>query len=240
MAAKGNGDRQRLPRHVGIIMDGNGRWAKKHGVPRNLGHKNGADVFGKIVRYAQKIGIPYLTVYAFSTENWKRPPEEIEGIMSLLRTYLSNMEQYAKEGIRLFVLGEREPLDGDIRRLIARAEEASAANTGITVNIALNYGGREEIVHAAKELLRRCAEGELEPSALGEAAFADCLYTAGQPDVDLVIRTSGEMRISNFLLWQSAYAEFVFSDVLWPDFTPRHFDAALREYAARERRMGGR
>ena len=228
-----------LPQHVGIIMDGNGRWAKKRGLSRNIGHRQGANTFGDIVRHANKRGIGYLTVYAFSTENWSRPPEEVRAIMDLMRSYLKDIRKYEKENVRILILGERAQLDEDIRQLIDNAQRASASCTGLTLNIAINYGGRDEIVHAARTLAGLCAQGKLNPASIDEALFARHLYTAGQPDVDLIIRTSGEMRVSNFLPWQGAYAEYVFSDTLWPDFSSRDFDAALKQYAARERRMGG-
>lgn len=229
-----------LPLHVGIIMDGNGRWAKKRGLHRNLGHKQGADVFGKIARHAAKRGVRHLTVYAFSTENWKRPKEEVDGIMDLLRTYLKDVEKYTKDNMRICVLGERDALDADIRSRIADIERKSREYTGMTLNIALNYGGRSEILRAAKALAERyLAGGVSDLAAFGESDFSQLLYTAGQPDVDLVIRTSGEARTSNFLPWQSAYAEYVFTDTLWPDFREADFDAALEQYAARSRRLGG-
>lgn len=235
-----NYDEHSLPAHVGIIMDGNGRWAKKRGLPRNLGHRKGAEAFSKVARHAAKRGVRYLTVYAFSTENWKRPPEEVATIMNLLRSYLDDVEQYSRDNMRLVVLGEREKLDADLCGRIADIERRSRDNTGMTLNVAFNYGGRDEILRAARELARRYVTGELQSlDNLDEAAFSGLMYTAGQPDVDLVIRTSGECRTSNFLLWQSAYAEYIFTDVLWPDFTTKHFDQALEQFAGRSRRMGG-
>ena len=229
-----------IPAHVGVIMDGNGRWAKKRGLPRNLGHKQGAQTFGEIARHAARRGIAHLTVYAFSTENWRRPPEEVGAIMDLLRSYLKDVQRYKKENMRVRILGDTQPLAPDIREMIVALENNSRENTGMSLNIALNYGSRDEIMHAARRLAQEYAGGQLaELEDVDEALFSRYLYTSGQPDVDLVIRTSGENRISNFLLWQSAYAEYVFTDVLWPDFTPAHFDAALQEYATRTRRMGG-
>ena len=228
-----------LPAHVGIIMDGNGRWAKARGLPRVQGHKKGADAFGKIVRHARDLGIPYLTLYTFSTENWNRPPEEVRGIMNLLRGYLKNADNYRKENVRTRILGELSALDDDLRELIEKVEKNSAANDGINLNIALSYGGRGEIVHAARAVAQRILRGEIALQQIDEALLAREMYTSGQPDADLIIRTGGERRMSNFLLWQGAYAELVFSDVLWPDFNPRDFDAALAEYAARTRKMGG-
>lgn len=229
-----------LPVHVGIIMDGNGRWAKARSLPRNVGHKKGTEALQKIVRHAANRGIRYLTVYAFSTENWRRPQEEIDGLFKLLREYLAGMEKYQNENIRLRVLGERSHLPEDIREKVEDAERRTRQNTGMTFNIAFNYGGREEIVQAAKTLAKRYQAGEIDDlNAVGEQEFASLLYTAGQPDVDLIIRTSGEQRISNFLLWQSAYAEYVFPQVMWPEFTPARFDEALAQFSARHRRMGG-
>lgn len=233
-------ERNNLPVHVGIIMDGNGRWAERRGLPRNAGHKVGAEIFRKISRHAARQGIRYLTVYAFSTENWKRSPEEVGGIMNLMRSYLRNTEQYLKENMCVRFLGERDVLDEDIRFRMDDLERRSRGNTNLNLNIAINYGGRGEILRAARALARRYADGEVEDlRAFGEADFGELLYTAGQPDVDLVIRTGGEVRISNFLPWQCAYAEYCFTDVLWPDFTKDHFDAAVAQFAARDRRIGG-
>lgn len=228
-----------LPEHIGIIMDGNGRWAKKRGLPRQAGHKAGSEVFKKIVRYCNRIGIRYLTVYAFSTENWKRPPEEVDGILGILRQFLRDAAGSREENIRTQFIGDITPFDEDIRRRIAECEEASAGHTGLHLNIAINYGGRDEILHAARRLAERVAAGELRPDAIDAAAFERELYTAGQPDVDLVIRPSGEQRISNFLLWQSAYAEYEFPSTLWPDFDEKCLDAAIAEYRLRNRRFGG-
>ena len=230
---------QRLPRHIGIIMDGNGRWAKNRGLPRSAGHKPGADTFGRIAKHCRELGIPYLTVYAFSTENWKRPADEVDAIMGLLRQYLRETFKHQEENARLQFLGDRTPLAPDIREMIDKAERGSEGNTGIHLNVALNYGGRDEIVHAARSLARRCVAGELSPEEIDEQRFSDSLYTAGQPDPDLIIRPSGEFRTSNFLPWQAAYAELVFMDVLWPDFTPAHLDEAILQYLHRSRRFGG-
>lgn len=228
-------EQEQLPRHIGIIMDGNGRWAKARGLPREMGHKAGSKVVGEIIRHCKKIGISYVTIYAFSTENWKRPQKEVDALLDLLRQYLSNMEEYQKENARLRVLGEVDPLPADLRESIRRAERESAGNTAITVNIALNYGGRGEIVQGVKRLL---AEG-IPPEEITEETLSQRLYTAGMPDPDLIIRPSGECRLSNFLLWQSAYSELLFMDVLWPDFTPEHLNYALHQYARRDRRFGG-
>ena len=210
-----------LPEHVGIIMDGNGRWAKKRGLPRNMGHKKGAEVFEDISLYCRDLGIKWLTVYAFSTENWKRPKDEVDGIMNLMRGYLKSMKKAANEQIAVRFIGDKEPFDDDIKELIFEAENAVKENAITTVQIALNYGGRDEIVHSVKEIAKKIASGEI------------------SPECDLISRPSGEERLSNFLLWESAYSEFVFMDVLWPDFTREDLDKALLEYSKRNRRFGG-
>ena len=229
-----------LPEHIGSIMDGNGRWAQKRGLPRSAGHKQGARTFREIVRYCRSIGIRYLTVYAFSTENWKRPQSEIDAIMNLLRDYLDELERHSDEeqGVLRFI-GDMAPLAEDLRQRIADVQERTAGREGITVNIALNYGGRHEIVHAVQQAVSLARQGTLTPEAVDEALVDSLMYTAGQPPVDLIIRPSGEQRISNFLLWQGAYAEFVFMDVLWPDFTPGDLDRAIAEFQRRSRRFGG-
>ena len=228
-----------LPAHIGIIMDGNGRWATKRGLPRSAGHKQGADTFSKIAKHCREIGISYLTAYAFSTENWRRPADEVGEIMGLLRRYLKDTKLHQDENARICFLGDREPIDDDIREMMERAERESAHRTGITINLALNYGGRDEIIHAVRALSAQCVSGELRPADINEELLSKQLYTAGQPDPDLIIRPSGEMRTSNFLLWQSTYSELVFMDVLWPDFTPAHLDHAILEYLNRTRRFGG-
>ena len=229
-----------LPEHIGIIMDGNGRWAQKRGLPRSAGHKQGARTFRGIVRYCRSIGIRYLTVYAFSTENWKRPQSEIDAIMNLLRDYLDELERHSDEeqGVLRFI-GDMAPLAEDLRQRITDVQERTAGREGITVNIALNYGGRHEIVHAVQQAVSLARQGTLTPEAVDEALVDSLMYTAGQPPVDLIIRPSGEQRISNFLLWQGAYAEFVFMDVLWPDFTPGDLVRAIAEFQRRSRRFGG-
>ncbi len=229
-----------LPTHIGIIMDGNGRWAQKRGLPRSAGHKQGARVFRNIVRYCREIGIGYLTVYAFSTENWKRPQSEIDAIMDLLRDYLDELERHGDEqqGVLRFI-GDMEPLAEDLRLRIAEVQERTAGREGIVVNIALNYGGRAEIVHAVQQAVRLSRQGSLAEEAVDEALVDSLMYTVGQPPVDLIVRPSGEQRISNFLLWQGAYAELVFMDVLWPDFTPGDLDRAIAEFQRRSRRFGG-
>lgn len=229
------------PQNVGIIMDGNGRWAKKRGLPRQAGHVTGAQVFRKITKYCEKRGVKFLTVYAFSTENWKRPQEEVDAIMNLLRQYLKeSLADFQKENIRTRFIGDRTSLAADIRTLMEEAEEATAQKDGMVLNIALNYGGQQELVHAAQTLAQRVKNGELQPSEIDEQMLQNALYTEEQPPVDLILRPSGEYRLSNFLIWQSAYAEFVFmDDILWPDFKEADLDAAFAEYARRHRRFGG-
>lgn len=229
-----------LPRHIGIIMDGNGRWAKRRTLPRSAGHRQGARTFRTISRYCRDIGIEYLTVYAFSTENWKRPQEEIDAIMNLLRDYLDELERHSDEdeGVLRFI-GDTAPLAEDLRLRIDEVQARTAGRPGITVNIALNYGGRAEIVRVVQRAAELAVSGEISPDAVDEALVDSLLYTAGQPPVDLIIRPSGEQRLSNFMLWQGAYAELVFMDVLWPDFAPADLDRALEEYQRRSRRFGG-
>lgn len=229
-----------MPRHVGIIMDGNGRWAKKRGLPRTAGHTIGANNFRTITKYCSNIGIPYLTVYAFSTENWKRPADEVQALMKLFRQYLEEaLRDFQEENIKVIFLGDKSGFAPELQELIERTEKASSQKTGMVLNIAMNYGGRDEITKAARELAQEVKKGRLSVEEINEQAISDHLYTAGQPDPDLIIRPSGERRISNFLLWQSAYAEYVTMDVLWPDFKPKDLEKALDEYAMRNRRFGG-
>lgn len=231
---------QKLPVHLGIIMDGNGRWAKKRGLPRSAGHAAGAQNFRKITRYCSQIGIRYLTVYAFSTENWTRPQEEVSALMRLFRQYLEEaLRDFRDDDIVVRFLGDVSAFSAPLRELIAETQELSANRSGMVLNIAMNYGGRAELAHAFQVLARRVQEGSLRPEDITEERISSALYTAGQPDPDLIIRPSGEHRTSNFLLWQSAYAEYVIMDILWPDFRPADLDAALREYANRSRRFGG-
>lgn len=233
-------EENQLPKHIGIIMDGNGRWAKLRGLPRSAGHKIGAKTFRKIVRYCNRLGIQYLTIYAFSTENWKRPQEEVKTLIELFREYLLDAHNHVDENIQTHFIGDFTQFDQEIQDLIADCEQTSASFTGLHLNIAINYGGRDEIVHAAKLICEAAKEGNLDPEKLDEQTFAQYLYTAGQPDVDLVIRPSGEYRLSNFLIWQTAYAECVFMDqILWPDFNEKSLDQALEEFAKRNRRFGG-
>ena len=228
------------PHHVAIIMDGNGRWAKARGLPRVAGHRRGADAVRRVVRGAGELGIPVLTLFAFSTENWTRPADEVNDLMGLLRHYLRNeLEELHKNGARLRVIGNRDGLAADIVRDIADAEKMTHANGRIDVNICINYGARDEILQATRNLARRVAAGELAADGIDEARFEQELLTAGVPDPDLLIRTSGEQRISNFLLWQCAYAELVFVDTLWPDFGKDHLEQAIAEFRRRERRYGG-
>lgn len=232
-----------LPRHVGVIMDGNGRWAKKRGLPRGEGHKAGAKVFREITKYARRIGIEYITYYAFSTENWNRPKEEIDGIMDLFREYLfeseERLEENEQEGMQVRFIGEKSGLPADIVTLMDRAEQETSMETDIVVNLAINYGGQAEIAHSARELAQAVVRGELKPEQITPDQIAQHLYTVGQPPLDLVIRPSGEYRLSNFMIWQAAYAEFWYSDVLWPDFTTADFDSAMFDFAKRNRRFGG-
>lgn len=239
-----NGARQvdltNLPRHVAVIMDGNGRWAKKRALPRSMGHRAGAETFRRLGTYCKKLGIDYLTVYAFSTENWKRPPEEVAGILKLLKKYLREcIETMERDNNRLRFLGELSVLDDETRELIRQTDEISARIDGFQANICLNYGGRDELVHAARAFARDCAAGKCAPEELTEQQLAHYLYSDGLPEPELLIRPGGEKRISNFLLWQCAYSEFYFCDTLWPDFDEREFDKALIAYQSRERRFGG-
>jgi undecaprenyl diphosphate synthase len=229
-------DFERLPRHVAVIMDGNGRWAAQRHLPRVEGHRAGIDSVRDIVESSARIGIPVLTLYAFSVENWKRPVSEVSTLMSLLKRYLRlELKTLLRNNIRFKVIGRYEELAPDVQSELIAAEERTASNTGMCFNIALNYGGRAEIVEAARRMLTE----RIDPESLDEARFSDYLYTAGQPDPDLLIRTSGEMRVSNFLLWQIAYAEIWVTDTLWPDFRRRHLLEAIIEYQKRDRRYGG-
>ena len=233
-------DFSRLPRHVAIIMDGNGRWAKRRGLPRTAGHAAGAENFRTIATYCKEIGLEYLTVYAFSTENWKRPVEEVSAIMGLLKKYLLEaISRMERDRVKMRFFGDLSPLSAELRELCLETEEISKRYEGCQVNICLNYGGRDELLRAARAFALDCQEGRADPGHLTEAAFGQYLYSAGVPDPDLVIRPSGEVRISNFLLWQSAYAEFYFTDVLWPDFSKEELHRALAAYQGRSRRFGG-
>lgn len=229
-------DLNNLPKHIGIIMDGNGRWAKKRGLPRSAGHKAGAEALKKIITEANNLGIKYATVYAFSTENWKRPKEEVDYLMSLLMDYLINAEKtLSGENVVIRAIGSRKELSEEMQRQIIKTEEFTKKNTGIVMNIALNYGGRDEIVNAVRCI---CSDGKA-PEDINADDIERHLYTSGQPDVDLLIRTSGEQRLSNFMLWQVSYAELWFTDKLWPDFKPADLHSAILDYQGRGRRFGG-
>ena len=229
-----------VPRHIAIIMDGNGRWANRRGLPRTAGHAAGSEVFRKIATYCKDIGVEHLTVYAFSTENWKRSEEEVSAIMALLKQYLFEaLEKMEKDRIRLRFFGDLSRLSPDLQELVAKTSEISSRYEGFQANVCLNYGGRDEIVKAARLLAERCVEGSLHPDNITEDLISDNLYSSGVPDPDLIIRPSGELRISNFLLWQSAYSEYYFTDVLWPDFTPEELEKAITAYNGRSRRFGG-
>ncbi len=229
----------RIPRHIAIIMDGNGRWAKQRGFPRIFGHRNGAGAMRAIVEECGDLGVEVLTLYSFSLENWRRPREEVEFLMQMAFAYLEGeLAHLKREGVRLKVVGRREGLPPEVAGAIDRVEAATSDQTRATLCIALNYGSRAEIVDAAKSLARDAAAGKIDPSTIDEAAFASRLYTNGLPDPDLLIRTAGEMRVSNYLLWQISYAEIYVTDALWPDFTRAHLHEAIRAYAARERRFG--
>ena len=235
----GEQERSGLPRHIAIILDGNGRWAKKRGLPRTAGHAAGAETFRRIATYCKNIGVDYLTVYAFSTENWKRPPEEVGTIMKLLDRYLREaIATMERDKIRMRVLGDVSALSPELQAEIARTNKISQRYQGFQANICLNYGGRDEIIHAARRYAEDYAAGRVS-GELTEEGFGSYLYSAGIPDPDLMIRPGGEVRISNFLLWQCAYSEFYFTDVLWPDFTSAELDKAIAEFRRRDRRYGG-
>ena len=229
-----------LPEHIGIIMDGNGRWAKMRGLPRNAGHKAGAESFRNIANYCRSIGVEYLTVYAFSTENWKRSEEEVSGIMALMKIYLQEaLKDMEKNHVRFCFFGDLSRLSPELRKLCLDAQSRSAEYHEVQVNFCLNYGGRDEIVRAVRACAADVASGKRRAEDLTEDVFEGYLDSAGVPDPELIIRPSGEQRISNFLLWQSAYSEYVFMNVLWPDFGPEDLDAAIAEYQRRNRRFGG-
>lgn len=233
-------DIESLPAHIAIIMDGNGRWAKKRGLPRTAGHAAGSETFRKIATYCNDIGIKHLSVYAFSTENWKRPKEEVDAIMGLLEKYLIEAyDSVIKDNIRLTFWGEKSALSEKLQSMIDEVENRSREMTGLHVNVCLNYGGRDEITRAVKTLAKEAASGSLSPENIDEDMISKYLYSSKTPDPELIIRPSGEIRVSNFLLWQSAYSEYYFTDVLWPDFTPAELDRAIAAYQGRNRRFGG-
>jgi undecaprenyl diphosphate synthase len=229
------------PRHVAIIMDGNGRWASKHGLPRAVGHRNGVEAVRRTVRAAIELGIPYLTLYSFSSENWSRPVDEIDDLMGLMKRFIRrDLAELHQAGVRIRVIGERSNVESELMTLIDEAVELTRDNTAITLIIAFNYGARAEIAKAARALAEQVAAGTLAPADINVEALSGALDTAGIPDPDLLIRTSGEMRISNFLLWQCAYTEFVFLDAFWPDFGRELLEEAIARFRERERRFGGR
>lgn len=235
-----DGEELNIPTHVAVIMDGNGRWAKKRLMPRNFGHKAGAKVVEQICEDAYNLGIQYLTVYAFSTENWKRSVEEVTGIMNLLRSYLTDcIERASRNNMRVRVIGDRSALDQDIVDKIDTLEKQTACYDGLNFTIALNYGGRDELLRAVRHMTEDVQNGKLRDTEIDETTFSRYLDTCDIPDPDLLIRTSGELRLSNFLIWQLAYTEFYFTDVLWPDFTVEELKKAIRYYNGRERRYGG-
>ena len=233
-------DLEHLPRHIAIIMDGNGRWAKKRGLPRSAGHAAGAETFRTIATYCRDLGLDYLTVYAFSTENWKRPAEEVEAIMGLLKRYLLEaISKMERDRVKMEFFGDLAPLSQELRDLCQRTREISRHYEGCQVNICLNYGGRDELIRAARAYAGDCLEGRADPNHLTQEQFGNYLFSRGVPDPDLIIRPSGELRLSNFLLWQCAYAEFYFTDVLWPDFSKEELCRAIAAFQGRKRRFGG-
>ncbi len=234
-------DFEKLPRHVAIIMDGNGRWAKKHKLNVAMGHRQGVETLREIIRHTDDLKIEALTIYAFSTENWNRSKEEVAALMQLILDFFkSEIDELDEKNVRILILGEKDVFPDKQREVLIAAEDRTADNTGLTLNICLNYGGRAELVRAAKAIVEDVQAGKLSLDSVNEQTISDRLYTAGQPDVDLMIRTSGEMRLSNFLLYQCAYAEFLFPKVLWPDFSVQDYDEALVAFGGRERRFGGR
>ena len=230
-----------MPRHVAIIMDGNGRWAKKHRLNVSRGHRQGTETLREIIRHTDDLGIEALSLYAFSTENWNRPAEEVAALMQLILDFFaSEIDELDEKNVRILILGDKSALPEQQRAVLQEAEERTGKNTGLRLNIAINYGGRAELARAAAEIAALARDGKLKPEEVSEQTVADHLYTRGQPDVDLLIRTSGEMRLSNFLLYQNAYAEFIFPEVLWPDFTVAEYDRCLAAFGRRDRRYGGR
>ena len=233
-------ERGPVPCHVAIILDGNGRWATRQNLPRSAGHAVGCETFRRVATYCKDIGMQYLTVYAFSTENWKRSEEEVSALMGLLERYLKEaLETMVQDRVKMSFFGDMSPFPPRLLELIEQTRELSKTYDGVQVNVCLNYGGRDEIVRAAKAYAARCAAGEASPEDLTEESFSGLLYSAGIPDPDLIIRTAGEQRLSNFLLWQCAYSEFYYTDVLWPDFTPGDMDRAIADFNRRTRRFGG-
>lgn len=241
MIAAAGGELLPPPNHLAIIMDGNGRWASARSLPRIAGHRKGAEAVRATIRAAERLGIRYLTIYSFSSENWKRPADEVDDLMGLLRLYLKReIKELHQNGVRVRVIGNRARLARDIQTLIVDAEAMTASNPGLTVVIALSYGAREEMVLAMRDMLAEVQQGALDPTTLDEAAVSRFLFTHDIPDPDLILRTSGEQRLSNFLLWQSAYSELMFIDTLWPDFGEADLERVVSDYRKRERRYGGR
>lgn len=229
-----------VPRHVAIIMDGNGRWAAERGLPRTLGHRSGVEAVRRTVRAARELGIEFLTIFSFSSENWSRPPDEVSDLMGLMKRFIRrDLAELHQNNVRILVVGERDRVEADMMALIDEARELTKANTGLSLVIAFNYGARQEIANAARRLAREVAAGRISAEAITPETLCKALDTSGIPDPDVLIRTSGEMRLSNFLLWQAAYAELVFLDTYWPDFGKEHLEQALAEFRARDRRFGG-
>ena len=228
-----------VPTHVGVIMDGNGRWAKKRGLPRKLGHRQGAQNFRAITRHAKDVGVKYITFYAFSTENWKRPQEEVDALMDLFEKYLDELDDFLKEHVRIRFIGDHTKLSESLQKKMLDSEQKSKDYDKMTLLLAINYGGRDEICHSCRTLAQLVKQGKLEPEDITMEMIERNLYTQEVPPVDLVIRPSGEQRLSNFMIWQCAYAEFYYSDILWPDFNNNEFDKAIRAYSDRNRRFGG-
>ena len=229
----------KIPVHVGVIMDGNGRWAKKRGLPRKVGHRQGAQNFRAITRHAKEVGVKYITFYAFSTENWKRPKDEVDALMNLFEKYLDELDDFLKEHVRIRFIGDRSKLSESLQQKMLDSERKSKDYDIMTLLLAINYGGRDEICHSCKTLAQQVKEGKLDPEDITMDMIEQNLYTGDVPPVDLVIRPSGEQRLSNFMIWQCAYAEFYYSDILWPDFNNDEFDKAILAYSERNRRFGG-
>lgn len=233
-------EKKPMPKHLGIIMDGNGRWAKARNMPRTYGHKEGVKRVLEVVRACYKLNIPYLSLYAFSTENWKRPEQEVSNLMYLLRTFIDQyIDELDENGVKLNIMGDLSALGEKTRKMVLGAVKRTESNGDLILNIGLNYGGQDEILRAAKALAQKAVDGEISVNEIDKAAFEQALYTKNQPPLDLLIRPSGELRVSNFMLWQLAYAEFWFSDILWPDFTEDTLKAAIDDYQVRDRRFGG-
>lgn len=233
-------EKKAMPKHLGIIMDGNGRWAKARNMPRTLGHKEGVKRVLEVVRACYKLNIPYLSLYAFSTENWKRPEQEVSNLMYLLRTFIDQyIDELDENGVKLNIMGDLSALGEKTRKMVTDAVKRTESNGNLMLNIGLNYGGQDEILRAARALAQKAVDGKISVDEIDKESFENELYTRNQPPLDLLIRPSGELRVSNFMLWQMAYAEFWFSDILWPDFTEETLKAAIEDYQVRDRRFGG-